>query len=87
MFITVYTEARHWSLYRARRIQLPLFQPVSLKSILILSSRLRLWQDSSSDWRGDGLQMWKVVANKWNTNLDSRQVVVLQHGGRYTGPA
>jgi hypothetical protein len=41
-FITVFTRALHWSLFWARSIQpLPLY-PVSQRSILILSTHLRL---------------------------------------------
>jgi hypothetical protein len=39
-FITVLTTARHWSLSWARCIQSTLTHPISLRSILILSSRL-----------------------------------------------
>jgi len=42
MFITVFTKARHWSIYRVRWIQYTMSHPISLTSILILSSRLRL---------------------------------------------
>jgi len=40
--ITVITRARHWSLFRARCIQSTASHPISLRSILILSSHLRL---------------------------------------------
>jgi hypothetical protein len=36
----VFTRARHWSLFRARRIQSTLSYPISLRSILILSFHL-----------------------------------------------
>jgi hypothetical protein len=41
-FITVFIKARHWSLSWARCIQSKHFQHISLRSILILSSHLRL---------------------------------------------
>jgi len=41
-FITVFTPARHWSLPWARCITSTPFQPTSLRSVLILSSHLRL---------------------------------------------
>jgi hypothetical protein len=41
-FITVLTRALHWSLFWARSIQSIPFHPISLKSILILSTHLRL---------------------------------------------
>jgi hypothetical protein len=41
-FITVFTTARHWSLFSARWIQFTtLFQPIYLRSILILASYQR----------------------------------------------
>jgi hypothetical protein len=42
MFITVFTTARHWPLSWARCIQFTTSHPISLHSILILSSSLRL---------------------------------------------
>ena len=42
MFITAFTSARHLSLYWASSIQSKLPQPTSWRSILILSSHLRL---------------------------------------------
>jgi hypothetical protein len=42
MFIAMFTIYRHCSMYWARWIQSKNFQPISLKSILILSSYLRL---------------------------------------------
>jgi hypothetical protein len=41
-FITVFTRARHWSLFWARSIQFIQSHPISLRSILILSTHLRL---------------------------------------------
>jgi hypothetical protein len=41
-FITVFTTSRHWSLSWARWIQSTICHPISLRSILILSSHLRL---------------------------------------------
>jgi hypothetical protein len=41
-FVTVFTTARHWFLSWARRIQSTCSHPTSLRSILILSSHLRL---------------------------------------------
>jgi hypothetical protein len=41
-FITVFTTARHWSLFWAARIQSTRSHPIPLRSILILSSHLRL---------------------------------------------
>jgi hypothetical protein len=41
-FITVFTTVRHWSLTSARRIQSIPPHPISLMSVLILSSYLRL---------------------------------------------
>jgi hypothetical protein len=41
-FITMFTKALHWSLSWARSIQSTPSHPISLRSILILSSRLRL---------------------------------------------
>jgi len=41
-FITVFTTARQWSLSRARWIQSTLFHTISLRSILMLSSHLRI---------------------------------------------
>jgi hypothetical protein len=41
-FITVFTTTRHWSLSWARCIQSTPSQPISLRPILILSSRLLL---------------------------------------------
>jgi hypothetical protein len=41
-FVTVFTTARHWSLSWVRRIHSTTSQPISLTSILILSSHLRL---------------------------------------------
>jgi len=42
MFITVYTRTRHWSLSWARWIQSTPSHPISPRSILILSSHIRL---------------------------------------------
>jgi hypothetical protein len=42
MFITVLTKARHWIVSWARRIQFAPSIPISLSSILMLSSHLRL---------------------------------------------
>jgi hypothetical protein len=41
-FITVFTKARHWTLSWAKRIQFVPSIPISLRSILMLSSHLRL---------------------------------------------
>jgi hypothetical protein len=41
-FITVFTRAHHWSLSRNRWIQSTISHPISLRSILILSSYIRL---------------------------------------------
>jgi hypothetical protein len=41
-FITVFTKARHWTLSWASRIQFAPSIPISLRSILMLSSHLRL---------------------------------------------
>jgi hypothetical protein len=41
-FIVVLTRARHWSLFSARSIQSVPPHPISLRSILILSTHLRL---------------------------------------------
>jgi hypothetical protein len=41
-FITMFTRALHWSLSWARSIQSILSHPISLRSILILSTHLRL---------------------------------------------
>jgi len=41
-FVTVFTKARHWTLSWASRIQLSPSIPISLRSILMLSSHLRL---------------------------------------------
>jgi hypothetical protein len=41
-FITVFTRALHWSLSWARSIQSILSHPISLRTILILSTYLRL---------------------------------------------
>jgi hypothetical protein len=41
-FITAFTRALHWSLSWARSIQSPPSHPISLRSILILSTHLRL---------------------------------------------
>jgi hypothetical protein len=40
--ITVFTKARHWTLSRASRIQFAPSMPISLRSILMLPSHLRL---------------------------------------------
>jgi len=64
MFITVLTTARHWSLTLARYTQSTTSYPVSLRSIVILSSHLRHYK--ARHWvagGGDGLRMWKLVAN------------------------
>jgi hypothetical protein len=50
-FIIVFTRALHWSLSWARSIQSILPHPISLRSILILSTHLRL----SSQW---SLSFW-----------------------------
>jgi len=42
MFITVFTKPRHWTVYRAYRIQFAPSIPISLRPILMLSSHLRL---------------------------------------------
>jgi hypothetical protein len=42
MLITTFTRARHWSLSWARWIQFTPSHPISLRSILLLSSHLRL---------------------------------------------
>jgi hypothetical protein len=42
MFITVLTKARHRTLSRASRIQFAPSIPISLRSILMISSHLRL---------------------------------------------
>jgi hypothetical protein len=47
-FITVFTKARHWTLYWASWIQFAPSIPISLKSILMLSSHLRLGLPSGS---------------------------------------
>jgi hypothetical protein len=41
-FITVFIKVRHWTLYWGSRIQFAPSNPISLRSILILSSHLRL---------------------------------------------
>jgi len=41
-FITLFTRSRYWSISWARCIQLTTSHPISLRSILILSSHLRL---------------------------------------------
>jgi hypothetical protein len=41
-FITVYTTARHWTLTWDRSVQSTTYNPISVRSILILSSHLRL---------------------------------------------
>jgi hypothetical protein len=42
MFLTMFTRARHWSLFWARWLQSTPSHTISLRSILILSSHLRL---------------------------------------------
>jgi hypothetical protein len=62
MFITVFTRARHRSLFWATWIQSTLPQPISLRSILIPSSHLRLGLPS-----GLSTYLWclKIITGKW----------------------
>jgi hypothetical protein len=46
MFITVFTTARHWSLFWARWIQSTISHPITLRLILILSFHLCLYLPS-----------------------------------------
>jgi hypothetical protein len=48
MFIAVFTRAHHWYLSWIRWIQSKTYQTVSLRSILMLSSHLRLCLASGS---------------------------------------
>jgi hypothetical protein len=74
-FITAFIRALHWSLSWARSIQSPPSHPISLRSILILSTHLRLvrWVPFHHGKArpqvangGNTFQVWRVATNILN---------------------
>jgi hypothetical protein len=75
-FITVFTQARHWTLSWVSWIQFAPSIPVSIRPILMISSHLRLGHDINTASGNNENQEWnqrsfgqRVVASSWAWNI------------------